>query len=88
MYEHLSVVGQRGQITLPKDIREKEGIRPKDKVLIRLDDDRIVVEKTTKAKDQKALLIEGYKKMAHLALETEKEWAYASSEADAMLDDY
>ncbi len=77
MYEHLSIVGQRGQITLPKDIRDKEGIRPKDKVIVKIEDDKIVVEKTVKRKDRKTQLIEGYKQMSVLDRSTENDFARA-----------
>ena len=88
MYEHLSIVGQRGQITLPKDIREKEGIKHKDKVIVKIEDNKIVVEKTRTQKDRKAEMIEGYRHLATLDQTTEGDFAYASAEADGMMDDY
>ena len=88
MYEHLTVVGQRGQITLPKDIRDKEGIHPKDKVIVKIEDDKIVVEKTSKSKNKKAQMVEGYRNLAALDKAIEEDFSHASAEADGMLDDY
>lgn len=86
MYESVTVVGERGQITIPKLIREKEGLNAKDKVIVSIQNDRIVVEKISK-EDKEKLMIEGYKKMAKLNEEINEEWKYASKEADEMLDD-
>ncbi len=88
VYEHISVVGERGQITIPKAIREKEGLKAQDRVVVKLENDRIVVEKTLTKKEKEKLMAEGYKRMAHTDKELEEEMKYVSSEADAMLDDY
>ena len=88
MYESESIVGERGQITIPKMIRDVEGLKKKDRVVVKIEDNRIVVEKMLDKKAKEKLMSEGYKKMAKLSLETEKEWAHASTEADRMLDDY
>lgn len=85
MYESITVLGERGQITIPKDIREKEGLKPKDKVIVKIEDSKIVVEKSLSKKEKEKLMIEGYKKMAKISLETEKEWKNAGKEADMML---
>jgi bifunctional DNA-binding transcriptional regulator/antitoxin component of YhaV-PrlF toxin-antitoxin module len=37
-------VGERGQITIEREIREKLGIRPKDLAVQRVEDGRLVVE--------------------------------------------
>jgi len=37
-------VGERGQITIERDIRRKLGIRPKDLAVQRIEDGRLVVE--------------------------------------------
>ena len=44
MYESESIVGERGQITIPKKIRDMEGIKANDTVVIKLEDDKIIVE--------------------------------------------
>ncbi len=88
MYESVSVVGERGQITIPKIIREKEGIKEKDKVVVKIENEKIVVEKLLTKKKKAALMIEGYKKNAKRDLEIEAEWKHASKEAEGFLDDY
>ena len=88
MYESATVVGERGQITIPKAIREKEGLKTKDKVIVKIENNRIVVEKILSKKENEKLMIEGYKKMAKIGQKIEDEMKYASKEADEMLDDY
>ncbi|MBU2100046.1 AbrB/MazE/SpoVT family DNA-binding domain-containing protein [Candidatus Micrarchaeota archaeon] len=88
MYETIATVGERGQITLPKAIRDKEGLKSKDKVIVKIENNKIVVEKKLSKKGKEKLMIEGYKKMAARDLELEKEMRYMSKEADEMLDDY
>ncbi len=53
-------VGERGQVTIPKEIREEEGINGGDKVIIEDRDGDITIEK----KDISQKLEEGYKKMS------------------------
>lgn len=88
MYETITVVGERGQITIPKTIRDLEGLKPRDKIIVKIEDDKIIVEKSFTKKQKEKLMVEGYKKMAKLDKEIEEEWKYASKEADAMIDDY
>ncbi len=88
MQEEVSVVGERGQITIPKPIREREGIKPKDKVVVKIEGDRIVVEKALSKKEKEREMAEGYQKLARASKEMEEAWKHASKEADAMLDDY
>ena len=88
MYESTCTVGERGQITIPKHIRKLRGIKAKDKVVMKIDGDKILVEKTITKKEKEKLLEEGYKKMASLDREIEEEWKFASTEADRLLDDY
>lgn len=88
MYETITIVGERGQITIPKTIREIEGIEAKDRVIVKIENDKIVVEKTMNKKEREKLMIEGYKKMANLSLKIEDEWKYSSKESDEMLDEY
>lgn len=87
MYEHISVVGERGQITIPKIIREKEGIKEKDEVIVKIEGGRIIVEKSLNKKEKEALMKEFYVKYARLNEEIAEEWKYASIEADRSLDE-
>lgn len=88
MYEGTSLVGERGQITLPKPLRLAKGILPKDRVVVKLEGEKIVVEKEIGTKEKNRLLEEGYKKLAAVSLKLEKEMKYVSKEADRGLDDY
>ncbi|MBI4045033.1 MAG: AbrB/MazE/SpoVT family DNA-binding domain-containing protein [Candidatus Diapherotrites archaeon] len=88
MYESVAVVGERGQITIPKNIRDLENIKPKDRVIVKIENDRIVVEKALGKAEKERLMVEGYKKMGKQGLELEGEMRHVSKEADAMLDEY
>ena len=88
MFESVTVIGERGQITIPKDIRDREGLKPKDRVIVKIEDNKIVVEKSLSKKEKEKLMVEGYKKMAKLDKEIAEEMKYVSKEADAVLDDY
>ncbi|GEM_PF-444918 len=88
LYESISVVGERGQITIPKTIRKIEGLRPGEEVIVKIEDGKIVVEKKLSKKEREKLMAEGYKKMAKLNLEVCREWEHASREADRFLDEY
>lgn len=43
MKEFVSSVSPKGQITLPQEIRRRLGIKPKDKVAIRLDAETVTI---------------------------------------------
>jgi len=88
VFESVTVIGERGQITIPKDIRDREGLKPKDRVIVKIEDNKIVVEKSLSKKEKEKLMVEGYKKMAKLDKEIAEEMKYVSKEADAVLDDY
>ncbi|MEK6957931.1 MAG: AbrB/MazE/SpoVT family DNA-binding domain-containing protein [archaeon] len=88
MFENVCSVGERGQITLPKPVRDAKGIRPKDKVVVKIEGDRIIVEKAMGKKEKEKLIKEYYRKYSELENKIAKEWEHASKEADAMLDDY
>ena len=85
MYESITVVGERGQITIPKLIREKEGLNAKDRVIVSIVDNKIVVEKFSN-EDKEKLMIEFYKKYSKLMEEIEDDWKYAGKEADVTID--
>ncbi len=84
MYSAVSVVGERGQITIPKLIRDAEGLKSKDKVLLRLEGNKITLEKlSTQTKGE--LMKEFYVKYAELNKQINDEWQYVSTEADELL---
>ncbi|MBI4210662.1 MAG: AbrB/MazE/SpoVT family DNA-binding domain-containing protein [Candidatus Diapherotrites archaeon] len=88
MYEGITSVGERGQITLPKAVRTAKGIKSKDKVIVKIEDEKITVEKAMSRKEKDKLMEEGYKKLAAIGLSIEDEMKYTSKESDRFLDDY
>lgn len=81
--ENRRVVGTRGQITIPKRLRERYGIEDGDEVIVREVDDRIVVEKAV----TEAELAEGYRDRAAEAERLAGELSGVSREADETLGD-
>lgn len=82
------MVGERGQITIPKLIREVEGIKEKDRVLVKVEDGKIVIEKVLGQKEKEALMKEYCLKYHKFEEELNKEWEHVSSEANRFLDEY
>ncbi|MFB6138038.1 MAG: AbrB/MazE/SpoVT family DNA-binding domain-containing protein [Halobacteriaceae archaeon] len=76
-------VGERGQVTLPKELREKFDIRGGDEVLVHEEDGKIVVEKPLSKED----LAEGYRRRAADAEALAEEMAGVSREAAEQLGD-
>ncbi|KDE56768.1 AbrB family transcriptional regulator [Halostagnicola sp. A56] len=76
-------VGERGQVTLPKDLRESFGIDGGDEVEIREESGKIVIEKPV-SRDE---LAEGYRRRAEQARELTNEMEGTSHEANAYLGD-
>ena len=70
-------VGERGQVTIPKNIREKEGIRPGDEVEVVDREGSILVRK----KPQEEELKEGYRRMARRDKKVGEEMLKATEEA-------
>lgn len=76
-------VGERGQVTLPKKLREQLGIHGGDDVVVHREEDRIVIEKPITRDD----LAEGYRRRADRDRELAEEWKGASREANEQLGD-
>lgn len=76
-------VGERGQVTLPKELREKLGIRGGDKVLVHEEDGKITIEKS----DIREKLAEGYRRRAAESNALTAEMDGVSREADEQLGD-
>ena len=85
MYETECVVGERGQITIPKFIRDKEGLKKKDRVIVKIEGERIVVEKKLSKKEKEKLMKEYYINYADLHKKINKEWEVADREANRFL---
>lgn len=76
-------VGERGQVTLPKQLREKLGISGGDEVVVHEEDGKIVVEKSV-TRDEFA---EGYRRRADEMKKLADEMGSVSEEADAYIGD-
>lgn len=74
-------VGERGQVTLPKELRERFGIHGGDEVVVRDENDRIVIEKPV----DRATLAEGYRRRADRDRTVADALDGVSSEADEEL---
>lgn len=76
-------VGARGQVTIPKELRERLGIHGGDEVVVREEEGKIVIE----ASVLEERLAEGYRRRAETAKDLEEEMAEVSREADESLGD-
>lgn len=76
-------VGDRGQVTLPKELREKFDISGGDEVEIRNESGKIVIEKPITRDD----LASGYRARADHLRELHDEMTGVSQEADKYLGD-
>ena len=76
-------VGDRGQVTLPKELREEFDIRGGDEVEIRKESGKIVIEKPITRED----LAAGYRARAAHLRELHDEMDGVSKEADEYLGD-
>lgn len=76
-------VGERGQVTIPKELRERFGIEGGDDVVIRETEGRIVIERAV----TRAELAEGYRRRAERARTLAADLEAVSSEADDQLGD-
>lgn len=76
-------VGERGQVTLPKELREEFGLHGGDEVMIRKESGKIVIERPISRED----LAEGYRRRADHHRSLGDEMAGVSQEADDDLGD-
>lgn len=83
MHGHKRKVGDRGQVTIPKELRERRGIEGGDEVEFVEVNDEIVIRPPT----DKERLAEGYQKRADRARELADEMEEASTEATQRLGD-
>lgn len=83
MNEHKRKVGDRGQVTIPKDLRDRQGIQGGDEVVFVESNGEIVIHPPTDT-DR---LAEGYQKRADMARELATEMEGTSSEATKALGD-
>jgi len=76
-------IGKRGQVTIPKALRERFGIKGGDDVLIHEEAGKIVIERPVSREE----LAEGYRKRAQRTSELADELAGVSAEANEHLGD-
>jgi AbrB family looped-hinge helix DNA binding protein len=88
MYEGYTVVGQRGQITIPIDIRKKINLKEKDKLLVKLKDNYLFVEKINSKEDNHKLMVEGYKLLRKINKETLDDFEFVDNENENSIGDY
>lgn len=76
-------VGERGQVTLPKELREEFGLHGGDEVVVHKESGKIVIEKAVTREE----LAEGYRRRAADHAKLANEMASVSTEADEHLGD-
>lgn len=74
-------VGERGQITIPKELRERLGISHGDEVVVLEKDGKVIVEAAVTRED----LAEGYRRRSERTKEVAEEMEGVSEEADETL---
>ncbi|OSO93900.1 AbrB family transcriptional regulator [Halorubrum ezzemoulense DSM 17463] len=83
MTEHKRKVGDRGQVTIPKDLRDRRGIEGGDEIEFVEVNDEIII----KPPRDEERLAEGYRKRAERSRELAEEMEDASAEATGHLGD-
>lgn len=83
MSEDTRTVGERGQVTIPKHLRERFGIEGGDEVVVRERGGQIVIETPVTRAD----LAEGYRRRSELLADLDEEMVDVSREADEQLGD-
>ncbi|ERH08251.1 MAG: looped-hinge helix DNA binding domain, AbrB family [Halonotius sp. J07HN4] len=83
MSEHKRKIGERGQITIPKELRERHGLKSGEEIAIIETDDEIVLKPPT----DEERLAEGYRKYADRSRALAEEMEDASTEATERLGD-
>lgn len=76
-------VGERGQVTIPKGLREQFGISGGDEVIISEEDGTLVIEPAVTRQE----LAEGYRKRSERATELAEELQTVSREATGQVGD-
>lgn len=76
-------IGKRGQVTIPKEFRERFGIKGGDDVVIHEEAGKLVIERPVTREE----LAEGYRQRAHRTRELAAELEEVSTEATEHLGD-
>lgn len=83
MQEHTRKVGDRGQVTIPKELRDRRGINGGDEVVFVEKNGEILIQPPT----NEERLAEGYRKRAERSRRLADEMEDASAEATEHLGD-
>jgi len=83
MGEHKRKIGERGQITIPKELRERHGLQSGEEIAFIEADDEIVLKPPT----DEERLAEGYRKYTDRSRALAEEMEGASAEATDRLGD-
>ncbi|WP_423997504.1 AbrB/MazE/SpoVT family DNA-binding domain-containing protein [Halorubrum trapanicum] len=83
MSEHKRKVGDRGQVTIPKELRDRRGIEGGDEIEFVEVDGEIILKPPT----DEQRLAEGYRRRAERSRELAEEMEEASAEATGHLGD-
>jgi AbrB family looped-hinge helix DNA binding protein len=76
-------IGKRGQVTIPKDLRERFGMKGGDDVIIHEEGGKLVIERSVTREE----LAEGYRQRAKRSRELADELEGVSTEANEHLGD-
>jgi AbrB family looped-hinge helix DNA binding protein len=76
-------IGERGQVTIPKELRERFGMKGGDDVVIYEEGGKLVIERSVTREE----LAEGYRQRAHRTRELADELEGVSTEANEQLGD-
>ncbi|WP_121820039.1 AbrB/MazE/SpoVT family DNA-binding domain-containing protein [Halostella salina] len=76
-------IGERGQVTIPKELRERFGIKGGDDVVIHEEEGKLVIERPVTREE----LAEGYRQRAQRTSELAEELEGVSAEATEHLGD-
>jgi AbrB family looped-hinge helix DNA binding protein len=74
-------VGERGQVTIPKELRERLSISQGDEVTVQEKDGKLIIEPSVTKED----LAKGYRQRSEKMEELAEEMEYVSEEADEAL---
>ncbi|ELZ31356.1 AbrB family transcriptional regulator [Halogeometricum pallidum JCM 14848] len=76
-------IGKRGQVTIPKELRERFGLKGGDDVVIHEEGGKLVIERSVTREE----LAEGYRQRAQRTRELTDELEGVSTEANEQLGD-
>jgi bifunctional DNA-binding transcriptional regulator/antitoxin component of YhaV-PrlF toxin-antitoxin module len=90
MYVDKTILGERGQIVIPKPIRQMLALKKKDVMIVKVKTCGIYLEKEQELskKSKEKLMAQAYKERAKQSLEICDDWKHVDKETDDLLGDY